>query len=72
MRKCNILGSSLFEPCHNAINPDEYIANCEYDYCLCKEEERDECYCGSLATYGAACAAARVILDWRSNDLCGK
>ena len=72
MQRCNILGSSLFKPCHDIINPDEYIANCEYDYCFCKEEERDECYCESLATYAAACAAAGVIIDWRSNNLCRK
>ena len=71
-QKCNILVSSLFEPCHGTINPDEYIANCEYDYCFCKEEERDECYCESLTMYAAACAAAGVILDWRSDVLCRK
>ena len=69
---CKILKKRQFRSCNRRVEPDEYIANCEYDYCLCKEEERDECYCDSLATYAAACAAADVILHWRSDDLCGK
>ena len=70
--KCKILKDKEFKACHKKVDPDEYIADCEYDYCLCKEEDREECYCDSVATYAAACAAAGIVLEWRSNKLCCK
>ena len=70
--KCKILKGKEFKACHDKVDPDDYIADCEYDYCLCKEEDREECYCDSLATYAAACAAAGIALDWRSDELCCK
>ena len=70
--RCSILNGALFRPCHDKVDPNEYIADCEYDYCFCDEDDRENCYCDSLATYAAACAAAGIVLEWYSEiQQCG-
>ena len=70
--RCGELSKGVFSVCNSIIDPTEFIKGCELDYCLCSEEDREDCYCNSLSTYAAACAAAGVIIpNWR-NFFCRK
>ena len=64
--KCNELYSNVFNTCNEVVDPAPYIDKCVADYCLCHTDNRDDCYCNSLAVYASVCAANRVvILHWR-------
>ena len=64
--KCNELLNSVFNVCNNEVDPLPYINNCVFDYCSCNETEMKDCYCNSLATYAAVCAANRIVIpNWR-------
>ena len=70
--RCNELMNSVFNVCNSAVDPTYFINSCISDYCLCGEEEREDCYCNSLSTYAAACAFNGVFINnWR-NFLCRK
>ena len=71
--RCAILrGGDAFGACSNVVDPQPFIANCEFDYCNCNDDNQDECYCNSLAAYARACAANGVVVqNWRS-DICCK
>lgn len=71
--RCGELRGSFFSVCNQVVSPSGFIDNCIIDICNCNEDDVDECYCNSLATYAAACAAAGVILpDWRGFYECCK
>ena len=64
---CNALKGDLFSACHSSVNINQYIDNCVFDYCNCNVDDREQCYCESLATYASACAATGIILpNWRA------
>ena len=64
--RCNELYSGIFNICNSIIDPDPYIDKCVTDYCLCHTDNRENCYCNSLAVYAAVCAAKRVVIsNWR-------
>ncbi|GBM21432.1 Kielin/chordin-like protein [Araneus ventricosus] len=67
--KCSILKQSLFAPCHQFIRPEPFFAACVYDVCACSEN--DDCLCDILNTYSKECSKAGVILNWRTEGLCG-
>ena len=70
--RCDELSKGVFSVCNSVIDPTEFIKGCELDYCLCSEGDREDCYCNSLSTYAAACAAVGVIIpNWR-NFVCRK
>ena len=65
--RCGELRMGVFNVCNSAIDPTEFINGCELDYCLCSDAEREDCYCNSLSTYAAACAAVGITIpNWRS------
>ena len=69
--RCNNLLSSIFNACSNAVDPLPFVKNCIADYCSCNETDREDCYCNSLATYAAACAAKSIIIpNWRKVFCC--
>ena len=71
--RCNTLQSSLFAPCHAAVDPQPFIDDCIDDYCIfCDETNRDDCLSNSLSTYASACSAAGILLlpDWRDIFCC--
>ena len=70
--RCSELMMGVFNVCNSMVDPTDFILGCELDYCLCSDEERENCYCNSLSTYAAACAADGVIIpNWR-NLFCRK
>ena len=68
--RCEVLRGDAFSACNSIVDPVPFIANCEFDFCNCNEENREDCYCDSLAAYAAACAANGVVLNWRDNTCC--
>ena len=58
------------------VDPTPFIAQCENDVCNCgtvadKMTTMEKCQCLSLATYARECALRGMVLDWRSDELCG-
>ena len=69
--KCNELLNAVFNVCNSVVDPTKFIEGCKLDYCQCSEENREDCYCNSLSSYAAACAANGVIIsDWRNFSCC--
>ena len=65
--RCNVTRQGSFSPCNSVVDPTPFIENCEFDYCCCSVEEREDCYCDNLAIYAAACAkAGKPPSNWRS------
>ena len=65
--RCNVTRQGPFSPCNSVVDPMSFIQNCEFDYCCCSDQEREDCYCDNLAIYAAACAkAGRPPSNWRS------
>ena len=69
-KRCAVLMGEVFSGCNSVLNPKQYITNCEYDYCCCSGEDKEECYCDNLSTYAAACADAGVTLSAWRNSFC--
>ena len=64
--RCEAMSQTIFTSCNTVIDPTQFIENCMFDYCLCNDVDRENCFCDSLATYAAACAAAGVTPpNWR-------
>lgn len=64
--RCEVMRQTVFTSCNAIIDPTPFIENCIYDYCLCNDVDREDCFCDSLASYAAACASAGVPpSNWR-------
>ena len=64
--RCEVMTQTVFASCNAFVDPTPFIENCMFDFCLCNDENIDDCFCDSLATYAAACAAAGVPpSNWR-------
>ena len=71
--RCAVMRLDPFTPCNSIVDPSEYIADCEFDYCCTNETEREDYYCDILSSYASACADAGVPRStWRSPSLCRK
>ena len=71
--RCNVMTEGSFADCNAVVDPTFYISACEFDYCCCLLEEREECYCSALAVYAAACAdAGAQPSNWRDEYGCRK
>ena len=69
--RCGMLRRGIFSLCNDVIDPSSYIETCEFDYCCCTDEEREECFCSAIASYASACADEGISLSsWRSADVC--
>jgi len=70
--RCAVLREGVFAACNAVVDPTTFIENCEFDYCCCPDEDRDNCLCDNLEAYAATCADAGVALaNWR-DGLCRK
>uniref|UniRef100_A0A1A8B690 Kielin/chordin-like protein n=1 Tax=Nothobranchius furzeri TaxID=105023 RepID=A0A1A8B690_NOTFU len=67
--RCQVLKSSVFEPCHRVLPPEVWYGACVYDLCACGANS-DECLCDALEAYASQCREAGVVLQWRSASLC--
>ncbi|XP_029318688.1 intestinal mucin-like protein, partial [Cottoperca gobio] len=64
---CDLLTSSVFEPCHTVIFPGPFVTSCVSDNCYSGNKT-----CSSLEAYATECSNAGVCIDWRNetNGLC--
>ncbi|KAK7483904.1 hypothetical protein BaRGS_00024788, partial [Batillaria attramentaria] len=69
-KKCGVLASDLFRPCH-AVEPyTKYLDKCVYDACACDQGGDCHCLCTAIAAYAHVCATKGVPIKWRRNGLC--
>ncbi|XP_056907848.1 intestinal mucin-like protein [Takifugu flavidus] len=61
---CDMLRSSVFEPCHPFVNPENFYLGCVFDSCHVSNPAVE---CTSLQTYAAACAQVGVCIHWRNH-----
>ncbi|XP_067648949.1 mucin-5AC-like [Haliotis asinina] len=69
-KKCGIMQSDLFEPCHGVVPYQTYMDKCIFDACACDLGGDCECLCTAIAAYAHECAVKGVPIRWRSNELC--
>lgn len=70
LKKCGIMKSSLFAPCHSEVPLDNFFDRCIFDACACDQGGDCECLCTALAAYAQECNNRGVPIKWRSQDLC--
>ncbi|KAG2459843.1 MUC19 protein, partial [Polypterus senegalus] len=69
-RRCSIIKDSVFQPCHNKVDPQPYYDVCVQESCVCEMEGRFLGFCTAVAAYAEACNEAEVCIKWRTPDLC--
>eukprot|EP00079_Xenopus_tropicalis_P034876 XP_017948647.1 PREDICTED: mucin-2 [Xenopus tropicalis] len=69
-RKCSIILSEVFQPCHAQVDPSSYYDACVKDSCGCNEGGDCDCFCTAVAMYAQACLAQCVCVEWRNPNLC--
>ncbi|XP_068082174.1 hemocytin [Anabrus simplex] len=70
MKKCGVMKSAIFQPCHSEVPLDPYIDRCIFDTCACDMGGDCECLCTAVAAYAQECNLHGVPIKWRSQDLC--
>ncbi|XP_078043521.1 hemolectin [Augochlora pura] len=70
VQQCDVLKSSIFQPCHSEVQVESYLRNCIFDTCGCDAGGDCECLCTSLAAYAHECGTKGVPIKWRSQELC--
>uniref|UniRef100_A0A8C5ML18 Mucin-5AC n=1 Tax=Leptobrachium leishanense TaxID=445787 RepID=A0A8C5ML18_9ANUR len=69
-RKCSIITSKVFRPCHPQVNPIAFYEACLTDACACDSGGDCECVCTAVASYAQACSEAGVCIRWRTPTMC--
>ena len=70
--KCKVIHSPLFLKCHNVVPVDRFYNECLSRVFKCSSENKSLCLCKLLKHYSALCAEKRVVLQWRTRQLCCK
>ncbi|XP_053322587.1 SCO-spondin-like [Spea bombifrons] len=65
---CAVIGGSVFQPCHDAVEWQPFYELCLHDACRC--DPNKHCVCSSLAAYARQCAQEGAPVSWRSRTLC--
>ncbi|XP_028415983.1 von Willebrand factor-like [Dendronephthya gigantea] len=61
--KCELMKKPPFSTCNAKVNPNDFIADCKFDACRCKDPML--CVCDSFAAYSQICSRNSIVLDWR-------
>lgn len=69
-QRCEVLKSTLFEPCHSEVDVEPYYERCVQDVCGCDSGGDCECLCTNMAAYAHECSAQGIHIKWRSQSLC--
>ncbi|XP_050302983.1 hemocytin [Anthonomus grandis grandis] len=70
LKKCGVLKSKLFAPCHSEVPLDSYFDRCVFDACSCDQGDDCHCLCTALASYAQECNNKGAPVRWRSQQLC--
>lgn len=66
---CEKLLSDEFIPCHDLVDPKNYLEACRFD--TCRSINPAASLCRAIAEYTRACAAVGICIeDWRTDDFC--
>ncbi|XP_019212039.1 zonadhesin [Oreochromis niloticus] len=60
--------NGIFKPCHSVVSPEPYFESCVFDMCATGGET--VALCQAIETYADMCAAAGVLIEWRTNTFC--
>ena len=67
-RVCRLINNPPFDACHSTVDPQPYIADCEFNFCQSSRSSRNTFGCIVLANYARACAKAGVdVENWRDS-----
>ncbi|XP_048463233.1 mucin-6-like [Rhincodon typus] len=69
-KRCKIIHSAVFQPCHNLLQWLPYYDKCIRDSCGCELVGDCDCLCDAVAAFAKACLDAGVCIDWRTPDFC--
>nr|XP_033784153.1 mucin-6 isoform X4 [Geotrypetes seraphini] len=69
-KKCAIINSQVFAPCHSVVQQLPYYDSCVRDSCGCDLGGDCECLCDAIAAYAKSCIDKGVCVDWRRPDFC--
>uniref|UniRef100_A0A1W7RAG6 Hemocytin n=1 Tax=Hadrurus spadix TaxID=141984 RepID=A0A1W7RAG6_9SCOR len=69
-KKCSVMKSDLFQPCHKFVPLDPFYERCIFDTGGCDLGGDCECFCTALAAYVEECVIHGIAIAWRSQDLC--
>ncbi|XP_019623677.1 PREDICTED: mucin-2-like isoform X2 [Branchiostoma belcheri] len=69
-RRCSIIKSEVFEPCHVHVPYQTYYDKCVYDACGCDSGGDCECLCTAIAAYHYECALHGIYILWREQEIC--
>lgn len=72
---CNMLKGNLFKACRDVVDSEKYIDRCQKTLSQCILDGNAQCEpCQVFASYSRKCYSSRekVVLSWRSKDLCCK
>ncbi|XP_027137214.1 mucin-5B [Larimichthys crocea] len=58
---CDLLTSSVFQPCHSVISPDRFVEICKSNSC-----NSGNTTCTSLEEYASQCSNEGICIDWRN------
>ncbi|XP_072906151.1 mucin-6-like [Hemitrygon akajei] len=69
-KRCKIIPSDVFRPCHKLLHWFPYYDKCNRDACGCELVGNCDCLCDAVAAFAKACLDAGVCIDWRTPDFC--
>ncbi|XP_067850393.1 mucin-6-like [Heptranchias perlo] len=69
-KRCKIIHSDVFQPCHKLLQWLPYYDKCIRDSCGCELVGDCDCLCDAVAAFSKACLDAGVCIDWRTPDFC--
>lgn len=69
-KKCGILKSAVFAPCHSEVDVEKFMKRCIFDSCACDQGGDCECLCTAVAAYAHICTMKGVPIRWRTPDFC--
>lgn len=70
LTKCELLNSTLFQPCHAVAPIDKFYKSCLLDMCECKSSRR--CECDTIQAYARQCERLGIsVKGWRLLSNCG-
>ncbi|MPC07650.1 SCO-spondin [Portunus trituberculatus] len=61
-----------FADCRQVVDVEPFVRACRWDYCSCRNQNREGCACSSLDAFFRECASVGMTVPggWRSQDLC--
>ncbi|XP_078540168.1 mucin-2-like [Lissotriton helveticus] len=69
-KKCSVIASKVFAPCHSQVDPAPFYDACVSDTCGCDVDGDCDSLCTVLAAYAQVCNDVCICVRWRSMEQC--